>query len=852
MNKRGLVGLVLLLALAFSMSALAQEERAPAVESIRFAERKVTVLEGEAVQAPLVVKPEGASMESAYYKAVSPEYITVDETGLITGIKAGSSNVVAFVRNEKGESLHCTLTVVVQKPVTSVEMYSQDVIVNIGRSKRLDASVVPSNASSRVLLWTSSDERIVSVDNYGTITGLKAGEATITATSKLCPEHSASTTVKVIQDVSRIKVTAEKTRIGVGETTQLYVKAWPEAANPVDCTFETNNDEIATVDENGVVTGHKRGKITVYAYTAEGIRRRDTLMITVTQQPSEIVVPETAVAQMGKRLDLACELLPANANDKALTFASSDETVARIDEDGRIVPVAVGACEIIVSSKNWPEVSGICKLTVVQPITKIKITDRNPTLLVGQAYTMTTRITPADATIQALTYSTNKEDVVSVDETGTITGVGRGRATVYAKAQDGSRRQDTLIVTVVQQPEAIAFSAEDVAFVGYKKSLDYEVLPENTNDKSVVFSSSDERIAKVSQKGVVTPLKKGTAVITVSSKEYPEVSASCTLDVQQYVEEIVMSAQAAEVMVTEFVQLGCQAYPQDASNKEVIWSSSDEKIATVDEKGLVHGLYGGRCTILATAADGSGVVGKTKLTVIQPVTGVSVYYHQGRVGVGETKEVTAVLEPRNATNRHIKWTVDNKRLASVKGENTTCSLTGKRWGTVTVKAETEDGGFTDEVEIKIGNYDYAVVADGVSIDGNHVPTIMINNVSDMSIAKVYVLAQGFDLKDGLVLLGNDGNARLTGAYSGAISPTSRVKNGIAFANLSSWNQKLEKVQVCVTGYETSDGMKHEINRNRWMWSEAVTVDYQIYQQTGGASHPTFNPPNTDGNANTGL
>lgn len=900
--KKKILALAVILLLAIGAIAWA-EEAAPAPEAIRSEVSKVYVLEGKTLQIPITLEPENASRESLRYKVVTPGHFTIDDNGVITGIVDGTSNLVTFGVNAKGETIHNTITVVVQEPVTGIVLEDEDVILNVGKTRRISAKVTPSNASSRVLIYESTDESVVTVNSFGDMTAVKPGQAAIRITSELCPEHSVEVPVKVIGRVDRIKVTADKSRIGVGESIQLNVTAYPKESNPIACTYESNNPSIASVDENGVVTGHKRGKVTIFVYTAEGRRCRDTLMITVNQQPHELLVAEEMTALVGKNIVPDYQFVPESTSDKSLVITSSDTKVARIYM-GKIVPVKQGECEITFTSKKWPEVSAVMKLTVLQPVTRVKINDANPTIIVGENYTMDITVSPDDASNKELEYSTNKEDILSVAEDGTITGVGRGKATVYAKAKDGSGERDTLIVTVVQQPETIEVAAEDVAFVGHNKKLAYKVLPENTNDKSVTFTSGDPSIATVNEDGVIKPLKTGMVTITVASKEFPEVKAESTIEVRKYVETITMVEKTASVMVGESIDLSCIVGPEDATDKTIIWSSSNEKIAKIAQNGVevavsaaneddteisaatedeaaaeednsaekavveetmidttqcvVDGLYGGECIIYATAADGSGVVAKCKLTVIQPVTGVHLYFRGNRIGVGETKGITAVVEPSNATNKKVEWEIDNRRLASLEEDKIyTANITGKRWGTILVSAVTDDGGFYAEKEIKIGDFDYAVVTDNLSINQNHVPSFMLNNVSNMDIVKVDVMVLGYNLKDGLVLLGNDGNAQLTGTFKGNLPAGTRKAVEIDFPTLDKWNTQMEKIQACVTGYETADGEKHAIEKENWIWYESVTVDYQIYQQTGGASQPGYRPPVTEegtgsGTTNPGL
>ena len=140
---------------------------------------------------------------------------------------------------------------------------------------------------------------------------------------------------------------------------------------------------------------------------------------------------------------------------------------------------------------------------------------------------------------------------------------------------------------------------------GNTDKLTATVLPENASNKKVVWSSSDETIATVDQEGNVTAVKSGQADIT-AKVEGTNLSASCKVIVTEKeikTESIVLDKTALGLLEGSTDKLISTVLPENAVNKEVIWASSDESIAKVDENGNVTAIKEGQATIIAKVAN---------------------------------------------------------------------------------------------------------------------------------------------------------------------------------------------------------------------------------------------------------
>lgn len=248
--------------------------------------------------------------------------------------------------------------------------------------------------------------------------------------------------------------------------------------------------------------------------------------------------------------------------------------------------------------------------------------------------------------------------------------------------------QKTVLVSNISVTKSVEM------YVGETKTLSATVTPSNATKKDVTWSSSNTNVATVNSSGVVTANAAGTATITVKANDGSNISASCSVTVTQnkvLVTGLSLSRTKAEMFVDETLTLSVTAYPSNATNKDVTWSSSNTNVATVSSSGVVTAKSAGTATITAKANDGSGITASCTITVTQKtvlVTKVSLSKTTAELVVGETLTLTATVSPSDATNKNVTWSSSNTSVASVDNNGRVTALsTGE--AIITVKA---DGG----------------------------------------------------------------------------------------------------------------------------------------------------------------
>jgi uncharacterized protein YjdB len=241
----------------------------------------------------------------------------------------------------------------------------------------------------------------------------------------------------------------------------------------------------------------------------------------------------TASVVVDKTLQLAATVNPSNVANKAVTWSSSDESVATVDANGMVTAHKVGTATITVATTDGSNLTATCALTVTpQVVTALTISNETASIVVDKTLQLTATIAPENATTKAVTWSSSDDSVATVDANGLVTAHKVGTATITVATTDGSNLTATCALTVTPQlVESIELSQTQLVLnIGDEYTLEAVILPDNATDKSVVWTTSDSAIVSVND-GVITALAAGTATITVTAADDSNVCATCEVEV---------------------------------------------------------------------------------------------------------------------------------------------------------------------------------------------------------------------------------------------------------------------------------------------------------------------------------
>ena len=262
------------------------------------------------------------------------------------------------------------------------------------------------------------------------------------------------------------------------------------------------------------------------------------------------------------------------------------------------------------------------------PVESIELDKQDVTLKVGETTTLTATITPDNATNKNVTWSSENEDIATVDNGGKVTAQSVGETMITVTTEDGQKTAEC-VVTVIEKsdPEPEEIPVESVELdvqnvilkIGETTTLTATITPDNATNKNVTWSSENEDIASVNN-GIVTAVGPGETMITVTTED-GEKTAECTILVIEpepeeiYVEKVELNLQDISLEIGEKATLVAVITPNDATNKNVTWASEDENIASVEE-GIVTAIRPGETTITVTTEDGEKTA-ECKITVIE-------------------------------------------------------------------------------------------------------------------------------------------------------------------------------------------------------------------------------------------
>ncbi len=621
------------------------------VESVVLSKTELNIRIGSTAYLQATVLPENATDKTVVWASSNPDIASVDAYGNITTSGIGTAEITATA-GDVSATCHVTVEGI---PVENIWLSINYLELRLGDTFQFQVTVWPDDASDKTIVWSSSDESVATVDANGLVTAAGVGSAIITAT---CGEVSATCEIVARPiEVESIELSHTTVTLHVGDTFQLSATVYPENATDKTVTWSSDLSFIATINEDGLITAHAIGSCYVRANNGNVWGYCQVIVEPI--EAESIVLSDTEVTmRVNEMKQITATVLPEETTDKSVRFESSNPEVVAVNQDGSFVSRSVGTATIIVTCGN---VSASCKVTVV-PTTaeRIELSDTSLTLRVGEGWPLSATVYPYDAADKTIVWSSSDEEVASVAVWGSVYALKVGHATITATCGDVSA---TCEVTVEPTPvERIELSDTSLTLrVGGSWALWVEVYPSDATDKTVVWSSSDEEVASVSSDGSVVALKVGNATVTATCGD---VSATCEVTVEPTpVERIELSDTSLTLRVGGSWALWVEVYPSDATDKTVVWSSSDEEVASVSSDGSVVALKVGNATVTATCGD----VSATCEVTVEPTLAESLTLDitEKEALPGESFQLTATVGPDDVTDPGLVWESDNPAVADV-------------------------------------------------------------------------------------------------------------------------------------------------------------------------------------------
>ena len=442
-------------------------------ESVELSQKEIKLYLGENRSLTATVLPSDASDKNVTWSSSNPNVATVSTAGNVVSKSVGTT-VITVKTADGGYQAECKVTVL--EPVvyaTSLILAPQTLSINIDESSSLTLQMLPANANE-ALVWESDNESVAKVVN-GDVTAVGVGVAKIKVKGKNVTSNEVTVTVIDKFAVTGVKLNEPEKSLQVGDSFILTATVLPEDARDKTVTWSSDKESVATV-KDGVVTAVSPGTAIIKVTAGAGAFSA-TCSVTVEEriiEITEISYPEdnqTINLKMGESYTIKVKVAPDNANeilkvspaincpvtwkrDKVQGTPYWNVTVTAIYKEGR------GA--LAIDSKNY---STQCFVNVTKvPVTGITLDMSETSMRVGQTLTLTSKVSPSNASIKDVVWESSDKTVAYVTQSGIVTAKSGGKVTITAKSKDNSSVVAKCVI-LVRSDTVGAGGSEGVGFI---------------------------------------------------------------------------------------------------------------------------------------------------------------------------------------------------------------------------------------------------------------------------------------------------------------------------------------------------------------------------------------------------
>lgn len=451
-----------------------------------------------------------------------------------------------------------------------------------GDSFQLTATITPQPTEDISITWTSSNESVVSVSSDGMMHAVGVGQATIRAVAGDLIAECRVEVVPIKVESFLIKGIYATDVYFMGRSYQATVEVYPENATDRTVVWSCSKPELATVSESGLVNCLGEGEATITA-TIGTISRSIKIQIKPIQLTSITISPERMDLTVGQEGELTWKITPEDATYTDFEWRISNTAVA-IVQDNVVKALAGGEARIQAYNIKNGVWSNECWVTVKRADEGLLIlSSGSVTLMAKETFQLSVLNDPNGLT--DLIWSSDNRAVAAVDENGLVTAVGKGETIIRAVCEDRVGECQVIVNTI--EATDIQLSETSIELhPGQTTSIDVIITPDDVSDKTVIWTTDNEAVAKVDN-GFIEAVGEGVAIITA---QCGEVSAECVVNVtieKIDIESVSINESEITLEVGDVRQLTFAVYPDNAYYEIVEWKSTNDNVVTVSDEGLV-------------------------------------------------------------------------------------------------------------------------------------------------------------------------------------------------------------------------------------------------------------------------
>lgn len=352
-----------LLVFVFALSSCSKEDvNGIKAISISLDSKSVDLYPEETANLVANILPAETTVKTVKWTSLDPAVASVSEDGVVTAIKIGTTDII--VETENGKKAICRLNVK-QKVIEaeSISLSDNEANIYVGKTLKIVATILPENTTVKSLVWSSTDDKIVSISEEGIITAHKEGSASITAETN----NGKNAVCKIVSVIEMVEATSisfklPEVQLFEGKSTKLEVNFLPERTNVRSLKWISSDISVASIDDDGLITAKKCGEVSITAETTNGKKAICKLVVPVVAATGIAFELAEPALSPGRTVELKVNFLPEYTTDKSLKWSSSDESIATISSEGVITGIKLGETNITAETTNGKK--AVCKLTV--------------------------------------------------------------------------------------------------------------------------------------------------------------------------------------------------------------------------------------------------------------------------------------------------------------------------------------------------------------------------------------------------------------------------------------------------------------------------------------------------------
>ena len=338
-------------------------------------------------------------------------------------------------------------------------------------------------------------------------------------------------------------------------------------------------------------------------------------------KPSISLKVKSQTLSVGQTFEMVGEVYDTSASNPTITWYSENSNVASVTDEGEVLAISEGTTNIVaVYKKDGKVYDNKCLITVTSNNIKVEgisFDQEKIDLGFGESFLLQLSITPTNAKVDDIVYESSDRNIVLVDSKGYIYGIGVGSTTVTAKTVDGSVGASITVNVLENGSETPGISLDPTSIklikvsnglsIGTTSGIEYEILPTNATNNHVTWSSQNPSIATVDSNGIITGISQGTTLIIATTDNGLSDKIMVTVENSNVaVQSISLIGDKNITMeIGGTYQLSHQITPENATNKNVKYTSNNSQAVYVSSDGRLVALQSGVSVITISTEDGN-------------------------------------------------------------------------------------------------------------------------------------------------------------------------------------------------------------------------------------------------------